>query len=99
MKNWRTWSVLTGLAIVLVYSQYRRWLESGGIYDMARLKQALAAQEKINDKLQKGNDALLFQIQRLRYSNDSIESRARNELGMIKKDETFYQVVKKSPKG
>lgn len=97
MKNWRTWGLLTVLTVGLVFLQYRLWFEAGGIRDLMQLKRTLVAQEKVNDKLKKGNDELLFQVQRLQHSDDSIESRARNELGMIKKDETFYQVVKKSP--
>lgn len=74
--------------------QYHLWFESGGIKDMMRLKELLAQQAIENDKLKKRNEELLFQIRRFQYSKDAAESRARNELGMIKKGETFYQVVK-----
>lgn len=79
---------------VFVFLQYHLWFESDGIRDMIRLKQTLAQQSKENDKLKKRNETLLFQIERLQKSQDASEARARNELGMIKKDETFYQIVK-----
>lgn len=89
-------ATLTGifLLVALVFLQYRLWFEQGGIKDMLRLKKALAVQAEENAQLQKRNDELLLQIRRLQKSGDAVEARARNELGMIKKDETFYQVIK-----
>jgi len=88
-------SVLGVLLFVLfAFLQYHLWFESDGIRDMVILKQTLLQQTIENDKLKKRNEALLFQIERLQHSQDAAESRARNELGMIKKDETFYQIVK-----
>lgn len=78
----------------LIFLQYRLWFQAGGISDMMKLKQSLELQTVENDKLKKRNDELMFQIERLQNSKDAAESRARNELGMIKKDETFYQIVK-----
>jgi len=82
------------LLIVLAFLQYRLWFESGGIHDMVMLRKTLALQERENAKLKKLNESLLFQVQRLQNSQDAVESRARNELGMVKKDEIFYQIVK-----
>ena len=82
------------LVAVLLFLQYRLWFEAGGIRDMIRMKKEIGKQMEENAVLKKNNEALLFQIQRLKKSEDGTESRARNELGMIKKDETFYQVVK-----
>jgi cell division protein FtsB len=82
------------LFAVLFFLQYRLWFEADGVRDMLQLKKSLAAQAQENEKLKKLNDDLLFQVQRLQNSKDAAESRARNELGMIKKDETFYQIVK-----
>lgn len=79
---------------ILIFLQYRLWSETGGIRDMQHLKKVLALQTQENEKLKKRNDELLFQVERLQNSHDAVESRARNELGMIKKDETFYQIVK-----
>jgi cell division protein FtsB len=82
------------LVAVLAFFQYRLWFESGGISDAVKMKKVLAIQEARNDKLRKQNEELLFQVQRLQESQDATESRARSELGMVKKGETFYQIVK-----
>ena len=87
--------ILCGILLfVLAFLQYRLWFESGGIREMVSLKKTLSQQALENDKLKKRNEELLFQIKRLQNSKDATESRARNELGMIKKDETFYQIVR-----
>lgn len=81
------------LVVLLGLLQYHLWFESGGILDMLHLKKQLATEAKQNELLVKRNQALLQQVQHLQKNNDVIESRARRELGMIKKGETFYQVV------
>jgi cell division protein FtsB len=82
------------LLIVLIFLQYRLWVEPGGIFDMLRLKKQLALQLKFNDKIKKQNEKLAREVHYLQANNEAVESRARGELGMIKKDETYYQVVK-----
>lgn len=81
------------LVLLLVFLQYRLWFEPGGINDMVRLRKQLALHKEENDKLKKRNEGLLLQVQRMQKDKDAVESRARRELGMIKKGETFYQVV------
>lgn len=88
-------NIVAGILLaMLIFLQYRLWFESGGIHDMLKLKKNLALQAKENEQLKKQNEELLFQVKRLQNSQDAVESRARNELGMIKKGETFYQVVR-----
>lgn len=83
------------LVLLLLFLQYRLWFDAGGIIEMMHLKRKFASQtEKIN-QLKARNEDLLSQIQSLQENEDAIESRARHDLGMIKKDETFYQVVDK----
>jgi cell division protein FtsB len=82
------------LLIVLIFLQYRLWFETGGIFDMLHLRKQLAVEQVKNEKLKKRNQLLLLQVQHLQQNQDAVESRARQELGMIKKGETFYQVVK-----
>lgn len=86
--------VIIALTIAFVFLQCRIWLKPGGISDMYHMKQLLSAQQHQNDILRKNNEALLYQVQRLQNSKEATESRARSELGMIKKGETFYQIVK-----
>lgn len=79
---------------ILGFLQYRLWMEPGGIRDMVQLKKQLAVEQLQNEKLKKRNQMVLLQVQHLQKNQDAVEMRARQELGMIKKDETFYQVVK-----
>jgi len=79
---------------ILGFLQYRLWMEPGGIRDMVQLKKQLAVEQLQNEKLKKRNQMVLLQVQNLQKNQDAVEMRARQELGMIKKDETFYQVVK-----
>lgn len=82
------------LLAILFFLQYRLWFESGGLRDKWQLRNALITLNSENEKLKKSNEELLFQIKRLQNSRQAIESRARDELGMIKKGETYYQIVK-----
>lgn len=93
MLTWRISLLLLFLLIALSVLQYRLWYQSGGIYDFMALKKKLATQEQINLEQKKINESLLFQIKRLQNSLQAVESRARDELGMIKKDEVFFQIV------
>lgn len=86
--------VLLGM---LAFFQYRLWFEAGGMRDLHDLKLKLSNRMQENDQLKKDNLALVKQIENLKHGKDAAEARARNELGMIKKDETFYQII--NPEG
>lgn len=86
--------IMAILAIALVFLQYRLWFETGGVRDMLQIKKMLKVQASENETLKQHNDELLAQIKRLQKSQEATETHARNELGMIKKDEMFYQIVK-----
>ena len=79
--------------LLLLFLQYRLWFDSDGILHMHHLKTQLASQLQDNAKLKQRNEALLREVHALQTNQDAIESHARQELGMIKKDETFYQVI------
>ncbi len=82
------------LVSLLIFLQYRLWFDTGGIQNSVQLKKQLAQQTQENALLKKNNDELLRQVKYMQANPDAIESRARRELGMIKKDETFYQIMK-----
>ncbi|MGD8483541.1 MAG: cell division protein FtsB [Thioalkalispiraceae bacterium] len=87
----RIWiALLTGLFLVL---QYDLWLGEGSLVHVWRLQQAIETQSKENKKLAERNKALEAEVTDLKQGKDAIEERARSELGMIKKGETYIQVV------
>ncbi len=83
------------LILLLLFLQYRLWFDSGGVMNMLHLKKKFVSQTEKNNQLKARNEDLLDQIRSLQENTDAVESRARHDLGMIKKDETFYQVVEK----
>lgn len=93
MMAYRFYALLILLIAMLGFFQYRLWFEAGGIREMLQLKQAIKLRALENDMLKKRNEDLLAQIKRLHASNEMIEARARDELGMIKKGEVFYRIV------
>ena len=83
------------LLSLLVLIQYPLWFGKGSWYDVFKLKQEFNNQAKINLVLSKENFALKAEVSDLTNGTDAIEERARHELGMIKDDEYFFQVLNK----
>lgn len=79
--------------VMLIFLQYRLWFDSDGLIQMHHLKKQLSLQIQDNATLKLRNEDLLNEIHALQTNQDAMESHARQELGMIKKDETFYQVI------
>ena len=82
------------LVILLILMQYRLWIGDGSVRTAIQLKQQITAQQAQNQKLQEQNKMLLAEVQDLKGGKQAVEERARNDLGMVKQDETFYQIVK-----
>ncbi|HEX7466331.1 MAG TPA: cell division protein FtsB [Usitatibacter sp.] len=82
--------ILTGLLLAL---QYPLWLGKGSWSRVWELDRGLAQQRDTNMKLKARNDALDAEVRDLKQGLEALEERARLELGMIRKDEVFYQVV------
>jgi cell division protein FtsB len=85
------------LAVAVVLLQYRVWLSGDGVREVARLKQAVAAQHAQNEQLADRNRQLAAEVRDLKTGMDALEERARSDLGMIAHNETFYQVVPPRP--
>lgn len=81
------------LLLFLVLLQFNLWLGKGGYADVRRLELRVTEQAGENEELLKRNRQLEAEVQDLRQGFDAIEERARNELGLIKEEEEFYQVV------
>ena len=85
--------LLAVLIVLLVLLQYKLWLGEGGFADIRRLEQRVAEQAAENALLEQRNRELQAEVDDLREGYDAIEERARSELGMIREEEEFYQVV------
>jgi len=81
------------LAVAIVVLQYRVWLSEDGVRQLARLQHAVAAQRAENGQLEERNHQLAAEVRDLKTGLDALEERARSDLGMIARNETFYQVV------
>lgn len=90
-------TVLALLLLVLVLLQVRLWAGPGSLADIARLENAITEQNEENAGLEARNSVLMEEVSDLRNGLDSIEERARNELGLIRQGETFYLIVEDDP--
>jgi cell division protein FtsB len=91
---------LTVIFIVLIaLLQYPLWLGKGSWSRVWQYSQQIEAHEKRNDYYRLRNETLRAEVRDLKQGQSAIEERARSELGMIKQDEVFYQVIQqKEPK-
>lgn len=81
------------LLLLLVYLQYRLWFAEDSLLDVWELQQEVELQEAENARLRERNAALAAEVLDLQQGLDAIEEHAREDLGMVKEGETFYQVV------
>ena len=87
--------ILGALLVLLLLLQYEFWFSDGGVKTVWQLQKSISTQAQKNDQLDKRNQVLIAEIKDLQSGNAAIEARARNDLGMVKKGEVFYQVVQK----
>ncbi|HSD43064.1 MAG TPA: cell division protein FtsB [Burkholderiales bacterium] len=91
----RILGIILGVLIVLI--QYPLWLGKGGWVRAWDIDRQLAAQKAHNDRLQARNGALEAEVRDLKQGSEAIEERARFELGMVRQDEVFVQIVEPRP--
>lgn len=80
------------VALVLLI-QYPLWLGKGGVLRVWEMERQIEVQREANSKLQVRNSALDAEVRDLKQGLEAVEERARSELGMIRKDEVFFQVL------
>ena len=83
------------LAALIVLIQYPLWLGKGGWLRVWEVDRQLEAQRGRNGQLQVRNQSLEAEVLDLKKGVDALEERARYELGMIKSNEVFFQIVDK----
>jgi cell division protein FtsB len=85
--------LLVLLAIAGLGLQAELWFSDDGYRKTLNLRTAVADQRDLNETLRDRNAALDAEVVNLKQGQDAAEERARTDLGMIGKTETFYQVV------
>src|SRR5215831_17638779 len=85
--------IATILFVLVLALQYRLWFSDGGMREVWRLRDEVSAQRAENEKLKERNRMLLAEVQDLKQGKTAIEERARTDLGMVRTNETFYQVM------
>ena len=90
------WISLILVAMILLL-QYHLWLGKGGWLKVWDLDRQVKAQKQANQQTQARNAVLDAEVRDLKQGTEAIEERARNELGMIKRDEVFFQIVGNHP--
>ncbi len=83
--------LLAGLVLVLLLLQYRLWLADGGLAEVVRLRERIASERERNQQLEERNQLLEQQVLELQSGNRVIEQRAREDLGLIKEGEIYFQ--------
>lgn len=87
--------LITVLITLLLVLQYRLWFGEGSVEQIAMLKKELQQQQALNLELENRNKRLAAEIRDLKTGLESIEERARSDLGMIRQGETYYLFVDK----
>lgn len=81
------------LAALIIALQYPLWLGKGSWLKVWEVDQELKKQQAENEGLKVRNTYLDAEVKDLKTGYEAIEERARSELGMVKQDEVFFQVI------
>jgi cell division protein FtsB len=80
------------LATLFVSLQYSLWVGKQNVSDLFKLNQQVDEALKENIEFRSRNDRLHVDV--IDIKNGAIEAHARYNLGLIKRGETFYQIVR-----
>ena len=81
------------LGLTVLILQYQLWLGQDSVRALNMLEDELAEQAAINAELATRNERLEVEVLDLKNGLEAVEERARSELGMIEKGETFFLIV------
>ena len=87
--------ITLALAVLLLLIQYPLWLGKGGMLAVSDMKDQVQLAQVRTDALKARNAKLESEVRDLREGTGAVEERARLELGMIKQNEIFVQVLRK----
>lgn len=86
------WVTVLLLSLLLLL-QWPLWFGERGWFAVQRLQNQLAQQDQANRKAQQDNDRLSAEVHDLKSGLSGVQDQARREMGMVKPDEIFVQIV------
>ena len=86
------------LVAFILAIQYPLWMGKGSWLKVWEFSRQVDQQKEKNIQLAARNAGLDAEVRDLKQGIDAVEERARVEMGMIKPDELFYQVIDKNAK-
>jgi|TARA_R110000822_G_scaffold159476_22_gene299462 cell division protein FtsB len=90
--------LLVIFTLLFLILQYRLWVGDGSMAQRQVLQHKVNMQQEENEALRERNNILASEVNDLKNGLESVEERARTDLGMVKEGETFYMVVDKEQK-
>ncbi len=87
------------IVVLLLALQFQLWFGKDGLRHTIQLKHTVAQQAKENQKLYKQNTKLVKEIVVLKKGRGMVEDLAREQMGMVKPGEKYYQFVNVTDKG
>jgi len=81
------------IVLLIALLQYRLWWGDGGVMQNREYQQRIAQLNEELKKKQDRNQSLYAEVLDLRQAREAIEERARHDLGMIRDDETFFEII------
>ena len=84
------------LMVLLAGLQFRLWVGEGSLAHQFELDTQIDEQRDENQRLKRRNEKVAQEVESLKTNLESIEEKARTDLGMIKEGEIFYLVIDKN---
>lgn len=81
--------------VIFIWLQYQLWFDDTGLFSNIKMSEKITSQQEVNTAFDARNQVLAEEIWALKSGMDSLEAKARKELGMIKKGETFFIAIEK----
>lgn len=92
-------ALLVIFSILLILLLARLWVGTGSYPERWRTQERTTIQKVANEKRQAQIDKIQAELSDAKSGNDAIEERARSELGMTKKGETYFEVILSTEEG
>ena len=89
--------LFAALLLLLLVLQYRLWIAEGSLAEQRRLELQVDENTRVNKQLEARNAVLEREVLELKSGNQGLEQRAREQLGLIREGETFYQFEQEPP--